>query len=346
MEIASVTGFRYRLPLRAPLRLGAHTIAAREGLLVRVTVATGGAGWGDAAPLPGFSSETLDEAAEALDAAASALRGRAVEEALAYVAAEGATPSVRFGLELALFDLRAQAAATPLPAVLGPAPRSVVSLNGLIAETGPAALAAAERLPAAGYRAVKLKVGRQAVADDAALVRRVKARLGAAALRLDANRAWSLDAARAFAEAVADVPIAYVEEPLADPSALPTLAAETALPVALDERVQEGARPAAPPYARAVVLKPPAAEAVAVGATPVLSAAFESGVGLRGLVALAACLGADDVPAGLDTYRRFSADVLRPRLPLSGPRVDVAAVMAADRTFNPDVLSHASSMIA
>lgn len=354
MEIAAVTGHRYRLPLTVPLSLGAHTITAREGLLVRVADASGRVGWGDAAPLPGFSAESLDEVADALETAAAALHGQRVEEALVRVADEVDASSVRFGLELALFDLRAQAAGTMLPALWCSTPRAVVSLNGLIAERGAAALDAADRLRTAGYRAVKLKVGRQSVDADAALVRRVQARLGEdVALRLDANRAWSFDAARAFAEAIANVPIAYIEEPLADVASLPALAAETTLPIALDETVQEGADPAMHPYARAVVVKPTLVGGVsgarrlfdathAIGATPVLSAAFESGVGLRGLVALAAGLG-DDVPVGLDTYRRLAADVLHPRLPLRGPRVDVAALMTAERAFHSDVLSRAFS---
>ena len=43
-------------------------------------------------------------------------------------------------------------------------------------------------------------------------------------------------------------------------------------------------------------------------------------------VALAAALG--DTPAGLDTYRWLADDVLERRLPLAGPTVDVADVLA------------------
>ena len=58
----------------------------------------------------------------------------------------------------------------------------------------------------------------------------------------------------------------------------------------------------------------------------VVSSVFESGVGMRHLVALAAALG--DVPAGLDTYRWLAADVLAEPLAIGGPAVDVAAVLA------------------
>jgi O-succinylbenzoate synthase len=58
---------------------------------------------------------------------------------------------------------------------------------------------------------------------------------------------------------------------------------------------------------------------------PVISSAYETGVGTSCLVALAAGVGDEEVPAGLDTYRRLAEDVLRPRLELA-PRVDVRAL--------------------
>ena len=93
-------------------------------------------------------------------------------------------------------------------------------------------------------------------------------------------------------------------------------------------------------YARAVVLKPVvlggvraalawATAAEALGLVPVVSGAFESGVGMRHALALAAALGGG--PAGLDPYRRLAADVFDPRLPLDGPTVDVADALAPRR---------------
>jgi O-succinylbenzoate synthase len=80
----------------------------------------------------------------------------------------------------------------------------------------------------------------------------------------------------------------------------------------------------------AVILKPTligglsvtrrwARRARAVGASVVISSAYESGVGTRILVALAAACS--DVPVGLSTYTQLEDDVLRPRLALEGPTV-------------------------
>jgi O-succinylbenzoate synthase len=355
MRIASITGFRYRLPLVAPLALGAHTIPARDGILVRVKGAEGPAGWGDVAPLPGFSTESIETAQRDLEAAAPSLVGQTAAAALDRVAAWAGASSVRCGLEMALFDAQARDAGRTLPHVLGADPRPVVAFNALVTEGTEGLAKTTKQLRATGYRAVKLKVGRRSVEDDIARVRAVHEQRGTMALRLDANRAWSLEAARRFAEAVADVPIDYIEEPLGDPGALPRLASETSLPVALDETIQAGAVPGDHPYAAAVILKPTlvggmqaaqrlAHEAARLGIQPVLSASFESGVGLRALVALAAGLGTKDVPMGLDTFRRLQADVIQPRLPLNGPHVTVEGLFSGTEQLNATVIEEERSL--
>jgi len=71
------------------------------------------------------------------------------------------------------------------------------------------------------------------------------------------------------------------------------------------------------------------------GIRPVVSAAFESGVGMAGLVAFAAVLGGERTPAGLDTYRYLATDVLPTRLPLENARIQTDAVYHA--ALSPDV---------
>lgn len=343
MVIAAFDLVPYALPLTEPVTWGGTAYAERRGVLVRVEDASGAVGWGDVAPLPGFSAESLGEARRALEALAAALVGRTLTpaEALpggsveAALDASGLPPSARFGIDLALAEGAALELGRSLPQALHPDPAVLLPLNGLVMGTGPEAVASARRLAEAGYAAVKLKVGRQPVDDDLALVAAVRKALPAhVALRLDANRAWDWDDAVRFAEGVRGLALDYVEEPLADAARLPELWHDTGLPVAVDESVQEGAEIRG--WASAAVLKPTliggvgatirrAAEARSVGVRPVLSAAFESGVGLRGVAALAAATGAE--PAGLDTYRWLAADVLGP-LPFDRPRVDVAGLFA------------------
>ena len=69
--------------------------------------------------------------------------------------------------------------------------------------------------------------------------------------------------------------------------------------------------------------------ALCLGVTPVISSAYESGVGMAA-VALAA-VGDRPVPAGLDTYRTMAEDVLETPL-ATRPAVDVRETDDASRT--------------
>ncbi|MCA1688176.1 MAG: o-succinylbenzoate synthase [Actinobacteria bacterium] len=351
MDNAKLSGFdlyRYELPFSEPLTLKGRLLRRREGLLLELTGEGGVAGWGEASPLPGFSREGLDETAAQLRDLASSMMGREITDDWMdpdgsfsrELDAMGLARSVRFGLELALWNLYGAARGRSLAELITPRPRTMVPVNALISDPPDRAIEEAHRVRSAGYEAVKLKVGGRAVEEDIDLVRALSEELGdAVALRLDANRAWSLDEAERFARGTAGLRFEYVEEPLADPAQLPSFARTCGVPVALDESLA-GMEPEALEdhgYARAIVLKPTlvggisrtlrfAALASRLGMEPVISSAYETGVGTAALVDLAAAVGNEEIPAGLDTYRRLADDVLRPRLDLPAPRVDVRAV--------------------
>ena len=345
MKVTGFDVYGFRLPLTGRLVLRDATLTDREGLLLRLSGEDGLSGWGEVSPLPGFSPETLPEAAVGLRSLAASLVGRNVTGE--WMGADGdlarlldgmeIVPSVRFGLELAAWNLYGASTGASLPALISPGHRPTVPVNGLLAGSPDEVLEGARRMRDAGYVAVKLKVGGQPVSEDVALVRAVAEALGGdVALRLDANRAWSLDEALGFARGIEGQEIEYLEEPLADPAGLEEFALKGGVKVALDESLvgMEPESLAEHPYAGAVVLKPSllgglsrtlrlAERAVGLGMRPVVSSAYETGVGTAALVALAAGIGTGEIPAGLDTYRRLAGDVIEPRLPLPAPRLRV-----------------------
>lgn len=351
MRVSSVRLYRYGLPFCEPVPAGGRTLHQREGVLLELGDGAGAVGLGEASPLPGFSRETVEEAARQLRDLAAAVSGG---EAAPGLPSEEAglpplSPSARFAFELALCGLGAASRGELLPGAVSPGPRARVPLNGLLSGSREEVLREAGRLREAGYRAVKLKVGRCSVEDDIALVGELDSLLdGVVSLRLDANRSWSLGEASEFARGVAGVEIEYVEEPLADPALLRGFAEESGLPVALDESLA-----GLPPgrlgehgYAAALVLKPTllggvwrtldlAGRGADLGIKSVVSSAFETGVGTLGLVALAAGIG--ESPAGLDTYRRLGGDVISPPLTL-GASVDVPALLGVERRLDPRYL--------
>jgi O-succinylbenzoate synthase len=361
VTLTSVDVFRYELPLKPPTLVGGEPV--RRGAVLRLETARGAVGWGEAAPLPGFSEESVETAVRQL----RRIRGTLKQQSLPDFASNGHDPwqhveieeglaaSVRFALESAILSVAASATGLSMPEVLSDDPRPAVSLNALL-DGGPDEVeAAAERLRDAGFRAVKMKVGRDDPDYEADAVRILADILGPGIpIRLDANRGWRFDEAVAFAEDVRTVPIQYVEEPLSDPSRLAEFERQSGLPVALDETTREMAagQLAAHRYARAVVLKPTllgglratvewARAAAQLGVTPVLSASYESGMGTQVLLALASVLGRRDVPAGLRTYTRFEQDLLTPPLDLHGPTVDVREACAGTREVDIERLTKA-----
>ncbi|MFQ5933656.1 MAG: o-succinylbenzoate synthase, partial [Dehalococcoidia bacterium] len=186
---------------------------------------------------------------------------------------------------------------------------------------------------------VKLKVGGRRLEEDIRLTLKVREVIGEeVGLRLDANRAWSLEDAVRFGRAVNRSRIDYVEEPLADPAGMTRFTEECNLPVALDETLlglpiehldeEKGIK--------AVVLKATllgglhrsmqlALKARRLGMEPVVSSTFETGVGIAGLARFAAIVS-KDTPVGLDTYRWLATDVVLPRIEIHNGCIDLASL--------------------
>jgi o-succinylbenzoate synthase len=352
MKLARFDLYRYSLPFSRPLPLGGITLFQREGILLRLSGDDGSEGWGETAPLPGFSVESQSEAASQLRRLAGSMVGREVKEDWVDPYGEfgreldRVAPSVRFGFELAVWNLYAASSERTLPEVVTPFPRAVVPVNGLLAGSPAEVLVEARRKSDAGYRSIKLKIGTRTVAEDVALVRALGEGLGEdISLRLDANRLWDYEEAAEFVRGTAGVRFEYVEEPLADPERLPDFVGEFGVPVALDESLVGMEPEKLEAFAVAFVLKPTllggisrtlraAGRAHRLGVTPVISSAYESGVGTAALVALAAGIGDRPVAAGLDTYRMMAEDVLETPLNLPAPSVGVRETEDASRTID------------
>ena len=188
---------RYRLPFRSPVRTAHGPWAEREGMLVRLENAAGSAGYGEAAPIPWFGSETVEE----IEAACREL-GKGADDARL-----DALP-VRLGcLKNALAAAREGNAklAARHPhlgvAALLPAGRAALAQIGPKAE--------------AGFRVFKWKVGVGDAADELGLLDDVCAALpGGALLRLDANGAWDRRQAERWLERCADRPVEFIEQPI------------------------------------------------------------------------------------------------------------------------------------
>lgn len=281
--------YRYSLPLRQPLMFKGQRLVSREGLLVTIN-----GQWGEIAPLPGFSMETLAEVeAESLACLAAIKRGEKATPTL---------PSVQFGFDCAQRSWPANLPAPllPYPLLQGAPAALLANLDNIVTDWG--------ALPPTR---LKLKVARYSMEEELALINQLATRLPATQLILDANGGWTREEALRFCERLALKQIDYLEEPCAAFADSIAVAEATGIAIALDETLSRGEAWHYHPQLKALVIKPTligslsACEALVKRARAdnlrvVISSSFESDLGLGQLARLASEWASNE-PPGLDT---------------------------------------------
>lgn len=315
-----------------------------------------GIGCGEIAPLPGFSTETLDEAIEQSLELAGRISGLACDadtHEMFMRDTENLYPSVSCGFELALARLQQDRSAPSCPPWYSSLQRNRVHICALLSGSHGQVADQARECQRLGFRTFKLKVGGCSPEGDIELIHLVRRIIGPdARLRLDANRAWSTEEAAEVLTETACVGIEYVEEPLSDLAGMTELVSVLSsnvgsgvtVPIALDESTDEVLDTVESmeelPWLRALVLKPMirggyrramrlAGEAVLYGIEPVISSSFESSIGFGGLLAFASSMPGSGLAAGLDTLHYFSAEPETRRVLFS--EADIGADSAACR---------------
>jgi L-alanine-DL-glutamate epimerase-like enolase superfamily enzyme len=159
----------------------------------------------------------------------------------------GITTIALAGFDLALWDAAARARDLPVSQLLGRRRDAVraygsgvnlhYSLDELVGQV--------RRWVDAGFDAVKVKVGRADVREDAERLAAVREALGPdRALMIDANQRWDLDRATAAMEVLAAYGPAWIEEPLRadDLAAHAELARRIDVPIAVGENLHTAYR--------------------------------------------------------------------------------------------------------
>ena len=121
------------------------------------------------------------------------------------------------GLDAAMWDALATAAALPLASLLGSAPRPIPAYNscGLGLMTPTAVADEAVRLTERGFKAVKLRLGYPTLKEDLSALNAVRERLGAGIeVMVDYNQALSVEEAILRARGLASEGVAWLEEPI------------------------------------------------------------------------------------------------------------------------------------
>ena len=246
MKITRIETFPVEIPIKPERRiissLGEHVVS--RYVLVRVRTDDGLQGAGEATVMPRWSGETVWGAQAIVDHVFAPLLVGCdptdiVEIDRRMDAAAAHNWFAKSALEMACWDIAGKAAGKPVYELLGGAvrPLTVRSRYSMGAYEPERAANRARELVEMGFTTIKVKVGRDAVAD-VARVRAVRAAIGPAIdLTIDANCGWDTETAIRCVNDLADCKLSLVEQPTPDGdyAAIARVRQETTVPVMADD---------------------------------------------------------------------------------------------------------------
>lgn len=311
-------------------RVGGHTShvlsnatqawSERQGVFVRVTDDTGHSGWGEASPLPGYSSDNLEQVLSSLVGLKLLARIDFGVETIPTLLENipDTLPSSRFALECALLDLVSQKAGESVSKILGTKSQQTEKCALLMSTESP--VKAAKALLDRGVNTAKLKVGKD-WAQELSWIRDLRSQLPSLNLRIDVNGAWSVAEAKTRLEELATLGLQFVEQPVR-PSDMGMLG-NSPTPLAADEslRTRDGIDALTPllksKVLTAIVLKPTvlggilpclqlAVWAKAQGIHSIASHTFEGPIATAALAEFAIALNSP-FAAGVDSHDALAA---------------------------------------
>ena len=349
MLITRIRWTAVRVPFRRPLVLGPTPSTHRYALLIIVTTDRGMTGLGEASPVGAGTEEEIRGLGHLLSSVAPRLLNVDVADALNLVlrvvpaTSEGAL--LAFGLETALYDLLGKESGSPLVALLAPLVARIgakprrIKVDALIAVESPseAARLAGEAV-SGGFSTLKLKVGSPVPGRDEALVKAVRQAVGASVqVRVDANQAWSVEAAVKAIGRLQGFGLQYVEQPAPGAAGLAQVRERVNVPVAADESltgpdaaqrliamgaadvfVVKGTRVGGLSRAKQTV-----DVALANGIEVVVTSSLETGVGVAASLHLAALASVEGPACGVATATLLEHDLLVAPVPVTAGAMQV-----------------------
>jgi o-succinylbenzoate synthase len=318
VRIASVEVIPYALPFREFYVTARGSLAQREMVLLRLRSDDGLTGLGEAVPMSLRGGANLAQVVAELELLSELSE---LDEAGLRGGVANLSAPARCAALTALADLRGRRAAAGGRS--SPGAGEPIRCNATLVAGEPAAVADdALRWAAEGFSTFKLKLGS---GDDAGQVRAVREAVGPEArIRVDANAAWDVAAAKQTLRELEELDIELAEQPVATLEEAAEVAAATSIPIAGDESVESRGD-----AERAVSLGacdltgiklskvggPEEAIEIAEVLPSYLSSALDGAVGIAAAAQVAQTLaenapaGGLDLAHGLATQRLFSSTV-------------------------------------
>jgi len=245
MKISKIRTTLLKAPLKTPFVTALRRVDLLEDLVVIVECDDGSVGYGEGAPTPAITGETLGSIVAAIEFITPFLIGRDVEDfdtILHHLHTHIVKNSTaKAALEIALYDLRAKSLSLPLYQMLGGKKREFTTDITISMGETDTMIADALHAVARGYTILKIKIGdnpqkdrERIIAIDAALESHIT-------LRLDANQGWSAKESVALLQGIEAKGIlpAFIEQPVAadDIAGLKYIRERVQTPLLADESI-------------------------------------------------------------------------------------------------------------
>lgn len=249
--IAAVETVIVDCPTTRRHRLSNTEISLQSYVIVKVILADGTVGYGEAATLggPRWAEESVEAIKANIDAyIAPAIRGRSAldfeRNALLMANAANRNNAARAGVDSALFDAAGKALGLPASQLLGGAVRDRIEVLWALA-SGDAEQEIEEakaKLAAREHRRFKIKLGFHAPADDMTRLTKIVEALPGCEIVCDVNQGWTEATAIRFLPRLAELGVVLIEQPLRPGliAATARIAARSAIPIMIDEAAFTG----------------------------------------------------------------------------------------------------------
>ncbi|MBA4407242.1 o-succinylbenzoate synthase [bacterium] len=326
----TISNFKYTpfsLKLNIPFQSSSQTITERNGFIIMVTDELGNRSFGECSPLPGFSSETIEDAERILKGLQHQIIGFSIEEnitAISELLSEFTlVPSLQFALEQAMISLLCKRNSNFLSNNLKNT-KSEIDVNAVIGFGDEENILNRIRNKFKnGYRTFKIKVGRDDFELDYNLIKNIQTEFGSTInIRLDANRKWNCEIVEEYLERLSQYNVEYIEEPCNSLGSNLQLAQSSIVPIALDESISsfdDAVKVLNESIINFLILKPMICggiisslriirDAERMEKNVIISSSFESALGKSALVLLAASTN-HSFAHGLDTSENFYKNI-------------------------------------
>lgn len=250
-EIVAVETVIVDVPTARQHRLSNTEITVQSYVIVKVALADGTLGYGEAATLggPRWAEESVEAIKANIDSylapavlGCSALSFEANQLAMQMAASRN--NAARGGVDAALFDAAGKSLGLPTHQLLGGALRDRIEVLWALAsgDADQEIEEARAKLAAREHRRFKIKLGFHSPAEDMARLARIVAALPGCEIVCDVNQGWSEATAIRYVPQLAELGVVLIEQPLRPGLAAATarVAARSPIPIMTDEAAFTG----------------------------------------------------------------------------------------------------------